>query len=275
MDDLSRKYSSLKHSLSSFDKLAVAFSGGVDSTLLAAVAVNVLGKDNVLLVTVKTAFVPQVEIEEAVEIAESLHVSQAVVNVAVNDITEISCNPPDRCYYCKKAVLSAIIAEARLAGFKTVADGSNADDVSAPRPGLKAAHELGIVSPLADARLSRDDVRRLSRDLGLPTAEKPSFSCLATRIPYGKQLEPVRLDRVEAAETALRPLFPKGVRVRDYMVQSLSGPMPLARLELHDSYFDVPLNVSLRRRITDILHGAGYAHVTVDLEGLRSGSMDL
>ena len=275
MKSYALKEMALKKSLLPIDKLAIAFSGGVDSTLLSAVAAKTLGPDNILLITAATRFVPEWELDEARELAGLIGAKHTVVTVGVDNVSELTHNPPDRCYFCKRAVLRAIRAQAKLQGFDKIADGSNADDKAEPRPGLKALKEFGVISPLADAGFTKKEVRDLSRKMRLPTADKPAYACLATRVPYNERLKPERLKRIEKAEALLLPLFTRGVRVRDYIVSGKKVSLALARVEFPEADMKRALSPEIRKQIIEKLHKAGYTYVTLDLEALRSGSMDI
>jgi uncharacterized protein len=275
MKSYALKETALKKSLLPIDKLAIAFSGGVDSTLLAAVAAKTLGRDNVILITAATRFVPHWELDEARELADQIGVKHTVVTVGVDNVNELTHNPPDRCYFCKRAVLRAISAQAKLQGFDLIADGSNADDKAGSRPGLKALKEFSVISPLADAGFTKKEVRELSRKMRLPTADKPAYACLATRVPYNERLKPERLKRIEKAEALLLPMFTHGVRVRDYLVSGKKVSLALARVEVPEPDMKRALSPEIRKQIIEKLHKAGYTYVTVDLEALRSGSMDI
>jgi len=275
MKSYAPKEVALKKILMPIERLAIAFSGGVDSTLLAAVAAKTLGPDNILLITAATRFVPEWELDEARELADVIGAKHTVVAVGVDNVSELTHNPPDRCYFCKKAVLRAIATQAKLQDFDVIADGSNADDKAGTRPGLKALKEFNVISPLADAGFTKKEVRELSKKMHLPTATKPAYACLATRIPYNELLKPERLKRIEKAEALLLPLFTHGVRVRDYLVSGKKVSLALARVEVPEPDMKRALAPEIRKQIIEKLHKAGYTYVTVDLEALRSGSMDI
>ncbi|MGC9063809.1 MAG: ATP-dependent sacrificial sulfur transferase LarE, partial [bacterium] len=181
------KFEALKNILLNYDRLVVAFSGGVDSTFLLKVSSMVLG-NNVVAVTVSGQIHPRWEIEESKALAKEIGVKQEIIDIDVLNDEMIASNPPDRCYYCKVKVFSLIKEMAKKYHIYTVADGSNADDITDYRPGIKALKELGIISPLKDARLTKLEIRMLSKELGLSTWDKPPLACLATRVPYGEKL---------------------------------------------------------------------------------------
>ncbi len=245
-------------------RLAVAFSGGVDSTFLLALAVRELGAENVLALTAQSPFVPAAELAEARRFREALGSAGEVV--AFDPLAEpaLATNPPERCYICKHAIFGRFQRLAAERGFAVLASGDNADDAGVHRPGMQAEHELGIATPLLDAGLTKLDIRAASRALGLPTWNKPALACLATRLPYGTTLTRETLARIEAAEAAVAAMGFSQYRVRDHG--------ELARLEL----LPAELGRALEQRdaLLAALRQAGYRHVTLDLQGFRSGSMD-
>ena len=195
--------------------VAVAFSGGVDSSYLLAEAQSVI-PGRVLALTAKTVIVPAAEVREAVQLARALGVRHCVEKFDVMALAKVRHNPPDRCYHCKRFLFNALMVKARQMGFGILADGSNADDDQDYRPGRRAVVELGVATPLKDAGLCKADIRELSRRLGLPTAAKPSMACLASRIPYGTGLTLARLRAVAALESMLRREGFLQVRVRHH-----------------------------------------------------------
>lgn len=244
---------------------AVAFSGGCDSTLLLAVAARAFpGK--VLALTAVTPFHPQAETEEAARIARSLGVEWA--GVALDPLADpaLVANPLDRCYLCKCLVLDALLEEAHRRSFTALIEGTNADDLGQRRPGARAVAERGVRSPLAEAGLTKADIRELARELRLPNWDKPASACLATRIPYRTPLTREALAQVERAEAFLHDIGFKVVRARHYggMVRVEVGADELERL----------LDPAVRDRVVRGLKEAGYRRVTLDLEGYRPGSMD-
>lgn len=248
-------------------RLAVAFSAGVDSTLLLEMAHRVLG-ERVLAVTVASPFVPADEVREARAFCEARRIAHEVVELDTLAIPGVVENPRDRCYLCKRAIMGGLIETARARGCVVFADGTNADDVSGGsyRPGLRALSELGLVSPLADAGLTKADVRALARELGLETWDKPAAACLATRFPYGTTLTPEGLSRVERAERLLRERGFTQVRVR------VEGD--LARIELEPAEFGLLLEDDCTAEVNAALRALGFARVTLDLAGFSSGSWD-
>ena len=213
MDLLHEKYSILQSRLSELGSLAVAFSGGVDSTFLLRVAHDVLG-DRALAVTAAPPFVPVREQKEAADFCRTAGIRQIVIPPDALDMNSIRHNPPDRCYHCKRIIFSRIIEAAGQNGIRHVAEGSNTDDTGDYRPGMRAIRELGVLSPLLDAGLSKSDIRVLSRELDLPTWDKPSFACLASRFVYGEAITDERLAMVDRAEQLLLDLGFRQFRVR-------------------------------------------------------------
>lgn len=262
--ELAARREDLETILGSLGSAAIAFSGGVDSTLLVAEARRVLGRDNVLAVTADSETYVSEELERARELAEQLDVRHTVIETRELDVPHFRNNPPTRCYYCKHELFSTVKKIAEANGLAAVCDGANADDVNAWRPGLKAAAELGVRSPLKEAGFTKDLVRALSRDLGLPTWDRPAMACLASRFPYGEPITEQKLGRVAAAEALLRTLGFMGCRVRDHET--------IARIEVAPS--DIPHLIEHRERLTRDLKALGYAYVTADLEGYRAGAMD-
>lgn len=243
--------------------LAVAFSGGVDSTYLLHEAVKA-GKEKVTALIMKTPSVPERELDEAVAFCKSRGISFFVLPADPFSAAGFKENGRDRCYICKHFLFSALLEKAKEEGIPFVADGTNADDRKEFRPGLRALKELDIRSPLAEAGLTKKEIRELSEKEGLPTWNKPSFSCLATRFPYGEELTVEKLRRTEAAENLLAELGFTQRRVR------IHGN--LARIEVLPA--EIPLLLERRDMISSRLEELGFLYTTVDLKGFRSGSMD-
>ncbi|MCP4230407.1 MAG: ATP-dependent sacrificial sulfur transferase LarE [bacterium] len=263
---LTDKLDKLNRYLSELDSLLVAYSGGVDSTFLLRIARDVLG-NRVTTVTVTTAFHDPNELEEAQELAEVLGVRHITANLDILADRDVVTNPPERCYFCKKVIMGELRQTAKDNGISFVADGSNADDADETetrRPGLRALDELGIISPLKEAGLTKAEIRELSRRMGLTTWDKPAAPCLATRFPYGYKISQVDLERVLRAEKYLERYNIALLRVRDYD--------DTARIEVTPD--DIPALVERKDEIVEKLKMLGYTYVTLDLEGYRSGSMD-
>ncbi len=259
------KLKDLKLVLEKIPGLVLGFSGGVDSSLLAVVAHEALG-NKMLAVTVASVFCPAKEIAQAKEMARKFHFPHVVLeaNPLSNDI--VTGNPPDRCYHCKKMVFGKLLEIAKEKGFSYVADGSNLDDRSDYRPGMKAIAELQVVSPLLQAGLTKADIRQLSKELGLPTWSKESAACLASRVPYGEALTKEKLERVDQAEEFLSSYGFTHLRVRSHG--------QIARLEVGQEDFSKLLNSAGRKAIVMKLKELGFLYITLDLEGYRMGSLN-
>ncbi|MBN1128848.1 MAG: ATP-dependent sacrificial sulfur transferase LarE, partial [Chitinispirillaceae bacterium] len=217
------KFRNLKAVINRYPSALVAFSGGVDSTFLASVAGEALG-NKVLLVTASSSTYPLSEQAEAITLAKTMGLPHRIIVSEETEIRGFSDNPPDRCYYCKHELFSRLTKIAKDEGYAAVFDGSNADDLRDYRPGRKAVTELGVVSPLCEAGLTKEDIRSLSRERGLPTAEKPSYACLASRFPYGEKITRDKLDRVGKVEEGMKHLGFRQFRVRSHQ--------DLARIEV-------------------------------------------
>ena len=244
--------------------VAVAFSGGVDSSFLLKVAHDMLG-ENAIAITVAAPFFPMRETKEAEDFCMAEHITQLRIDFDGLAIPEFRKNPPQRCYLCKKALFGKIIALAGEHGIAQVCEGSNVDDTADYRPGLQAIAELGVQSPLMACNLSKSEIRLLSRELGLASWQKPSCACLASRFPYGEKITEKKLAMVATAEDFLHGLGFAQFRVR------IHGET-LARIELPPA--DMPVLFAQREHIVAALKGFGFAYISLDLQGYRSGSMN-
>ncbi len=249
----------------SLGSLAVAFSGGVDSSFLLKCAHDVLG-DNVLAVTARSSTFPQRELSESISFAKSYGIKQELIDSEEIDIKGYAENPADRCYYCKNELFTKIRKLASEKGLKYMAEGSNMDDLGDFRPGLKAAAELGAVSPLRFAGLNKEEIRLLSKEMGLPTWDKPSFACLASRVPYGQKITREKLGVIDKAEQFLMDLGFRQVRVRHHG--------DIARIELLKSDMPRIFENGLYEKIYAKLKELGFIYVTLDLKGYQTGSMN-
>jgi len=265
MDALKRKAARLRKLVRSMESAAVAFSGGADSTLVARIAKDELGS-NAVAVTIESPLLPSRELKAARNVAKSMRVEHVVIQRNPLDDPAFSGNPVDRCYVCKLEGFRLIRKLADDRGLREVLDGTNAEDGCDYRPGSKARKELGIRSPLAEAGLSKSEVRRLSADLRLPTAKKSASACLASRIPYGETLTTEKLEMVERAEEFLAAKGFKGARVRAHG--------PIARIEVSGKEIARLCSARTRAAIVRKLKGLGFTYVTIDAEGYRTGSMD-
>lgn len=255
----------LKEKIKYLDKLTVAYSGGVDSTFLLKAACEVLD-DNAFAVIARSAAFPEREFKEAIDFIEKLGVKHQVLLFDEFSVAGFAENSPDRCYFCKRELFEKIKQISRGKGIDHVADGSNLDDLKDYRPGMKAVKELGIISPLQDAEMTKEDIRILSREMGLPTWNKPSFACLASRFPFGDRITKEKLQMVDTAECYLMGLGFKQVRVRCHT--------NLARIEVTAEDRNKLFNLDLMDRIDRELKRMGFSFVSLDLQGYRTGSMN-
>ena len=259
------KLERLRAQLREIGSAAVAFSSGVDSTFLLRVAHEELG-ENVVAVTARSHSFPKRELDEAAAFCAREGVRHEIIDSEELDIPGFAENPPDRCYHCKKALFGKLVAFAQANGLAAVLEGSNMDDDGDYRPGRRAIRELGIRSPLHDAGLTKAEIRVLSKRMGLPTADKPSFACLASRFPYGERITAAGLERVERAE---QWLMDAGLGLAQLRVRS-HGDM--ARIEVPPA--DIPRIAARAEEIAAALKSFGFAYVALDLQGYRTGSMN-
>jgi pyridinium-3,5-biscarboxylic acid mononucleotide sulfurtransferase len=262
---LNKKYGKLKEILEKLESLLIAFSGGVDSSLLLKVSHDLLG-GKVLAVIATSETYPEEEAIDAEKLAKKLKVRYKIIHTEeFNDERFIS-NPPERCYYCKKELFSKLTELAKKEDLKYVADGSNMSDLSDYRPGTNASRELGIISPLKEAGFTKDDIRALSKALKLPYWNKPALACLASRIPYGTSITKEILAKIDEGEKFLRKLGVGQVRVRHHGT--------LARIEVGKEHLCDLVEGGLADKIDKKFRALGYNYVTIDLKGYRTGSMN-
>jgi len=259
------KLNALQDMIRSMDNLAIAFSGGVDSTFLLKVAHDLLG-DRVVAVTAASPTFPKREFKEAADFVNKFGVKQLVIDTKELDIEGFIDNPINRCYLCKRELFSKIIETSRQNKIKLVADGSNFDDINDYRPGLKALTELGVISPLREVGMTKEDVRALSRDLNLPTWDKPAFACLASRIPYGQKISREKLSMVDKAEQYLLDRGFGQIRVRHHG--------DIARIEVSPQERARFMDEKLMDEVEEEFHRIGFAYTALDLKGYRTGSMN-
>jgi len=261
--DTNGKLEKLRGVIHDLDSAIVAFSGGVDSSLVARLCYDVLG-DKALAVTARSETYPYYELENAKKVAREIGITHLIIDTKELDIPGFSSNPPNRCYFCKSELFERLKGLAQEEGYEHVLDGANADDSQDYRPGSQAASELGVRSPLKEVGLTKEEIRKLSKELGLSTWDKPSYACMSSRFPYGQEITPEKLQMVSLAEDFLRSLGLRQFRLRHH-----NG---IARLEVAQE--EIPLAIERRDDIVKRCKELGYTYVTLDLQGYRTGSMN-
>lgn len=263
--ELQQKYDALASNIQQLGHLAIAFSGGVDSTLLLKVAHDVLG-ENAVAITARAQMIPAREVQEASDFCNIEHIRHIIMDVDAFAIDGFAENPANRCYVCKTALFGCILQNAANLGFFHVAEGTNTSDLGDYRPGLKALAELSVESPLLKAGLSKSDVRELSHALGLPTWNKPSYACLASRVPYGDTITAEKLSAIETAEDLLIEAGFAQVRCRAHGKLARIEVPPAQRVALMEAFTTSDLAARIRN--------TGFDYVSVDAEGYQSGSLN-
>ena len=257
------KYLNLIKYLKDLESVLIAFSGGVDSTFLLMAAKEALG-NNVKAITIAAPYIPKWEVEEARQLAEKIGVTHEILKVPISN--EIRNNPEDRCYLCKRFIFTTIKDIAMGEGYKYIVDGSNFDDTKDYRPGLRALKELNIKSPLMECKLTKNEIRELSKKYGLQTWDKPPYACLLTRIPYGNELNVEEFEKIEKAEKYLMDIGFRAIRVRSHN--------NLARIEVRKEERKKLFDENLMDQIVKKLKEFGFQYITLDMEGYRIGSFN-
>lgn len=252
--------------LQSLGRVAVAFSGGVDSTFVLKLAVQTLGQANVLAVTGRSPSIASAEVEEAVRLAQAIGAEHLVISTQEFDDPDYIANPTNRCYYCKTELYTRMKPFIAERGFDAIVNGTNADDLGDYRPGLSAAGEHSVRAPAAEAGLTKPEIRVLSAEMGLPTHDKPAGPCLSSRVQYGESITPEKLRMIEAAETMLHDLGFRECRVRHHD--------KLARIEVPAGQIERLASPDLRMKVDAAFRELGYQYVCIDIRGFRSGSMN-
>ena len=247
------------------DSLIVAYSGGVDSAFLAAIGHEVLGQRSVAVIAASPSLAPT-ELEDATKLANDLNLNFKIVKTKEVERSDYQANNPDRCFFCKDELYSHLMKYAEDEEIRNVSNGTNVDDLGDYRPGLEAAKQYGVRSPLVEAGLTKNEIRELSQEMGLPTWDKPAQACLSSRIPYGTTVTVEALTKIAKAEHFLRKKGLKQLRVRQHDI--------VARIEVEPQDFAMVMEEKFRSEVSGYFKTIGYSYVTVDLDGFRSGSLN-
>ncbi len=262
---LLQKRSDLVNILEQMRSVIVAYSGGVDSAFLAAVANEALGRKALSVTAVSPSLAPS-ELDEATDLANRIGLNFMTIETNEIDRPDYQANNPDRCFFCKDELYTHLVRFAEEESFDSIVNGTNVDDLGDYRPGIEAAKQYGVRSPLVEAELTKDDIRALSRDMDLPTWDKPAQACLSSRIPYGTTVTVEALTKIAKAEQFLRSKGFKQLRVRHHDT--------IARIEIEPSDFSAITSEPLRSEINQEFKNIGYSYITLDLDGFRSGSLN-
>ncbi|MDD3013819.1 MAG: ATP-dependent sacrificial sulfur transferase LarE [Candidatus Gastranaerophilales bacterium] len=262
--NLRNKFSELIQFIQKREKAAVAFSGGIDSTLLAFVSHKISGQ-NSLIITVNSEFYPVYEHKEAENLAKRYGFNHQFISLSVLDNSEITLNSPVRCKFCKEVILKELIRQAEKQGFKNIFEGSNLDDIKDYRPGFEAVKALGVKSPFMETGFTKSDIRELAKILELPNWNKPASACLASRIPYGTAITGEILQKIEKAEDFIRKMGYDGFRIRHHD--------KIARIELNQNDLEKFIS-SHREKVDSELKKQGYSYICLDLNGYKTGSLN-
>ncbi|MCF6158676.1 MAG: ATP-dependent sacrificial sulfur transferase LarE [wastewater metagenome] len=263
--DVNEKLKKLQETIRTLESVVVAFSGGVDSSLVAKVCYDILG-EKALAVTARSETYPVHEYEEAKRIAKEIGIPHMTIHTSELGIEGFANNPPNRCYFCKSELFGKLKDIAQEKGYKNVADGANLDDANEYRPGLDAARELNICSPLKESGLRKADIRQISKYLNLSNWNKPPYACMSSRFPYGESITEGKLSLIAAAEDYLRSIGLRQFRVRHHNT--------IARIEVLPEDIPFLLQANRRKELVKRFKEIGYTYITLDMEGYRSGSMN-
>ncbi|MAF10518.1 TIGR00268 family protein [Candidatus Poribacteria bacterium] len=269
--ELTKKYAALKQQIAELGEMLVAFSGGVDSVLLAKVAYDVVG-DSALAVTAVSESYPGRELRDAKELSAEIGIPLRIVRAHELEDENYARNAPNRCYFCKTELFTQLRAVSEDTGIRKVVYGANLDDTGDYRPGMQAADEWGVYAPLLDAKLTKEDIRVLSRELGLRTWDKPAFACLSSRFPHGTRITPDKLAQVDAAEDLLYDLGFRQFRVRHH--EDAAQNWSVARIEVPAEEMHRFFEGDTRDRVVEEFRGLGYGFVSLDLRGYKPGSLN-